>query len=142
VIIPDLNLLIHAYVSLSPSHEKAILWWEKCLSGKETVGVPWLVAMGFVRLWTTSRGFRNPMTVEVACRNVESWIERPAVRILNPGPRHAEFFFSLLRAEGKGGNLTTDAHIAALAIETNATVHTANTDFLRFRGVKWINPLG
>jgi len=63
------------------------------------------------------------------------------VRMLSPGPRHADLVFGLLRAEGRGGNLTTDAHIAALALENNATVHTADTDFLRFRGVKWINPL-
>jgi predicted nucleic acid-binding protein len=63
------------------------------------------------------------------------------VRTVNPGPRHAELAFGLLRAEGRGGNLTTDAHLAALAIESNATLHTADTDFLRFAGLKWLNPL-
>ena len=81
------------------------------------------------------------MTVDQAATHVESWLRRPMVRVLNPGPRHAELAFGLLRAEGKGGNLTTDAHLAALAIEANATMHTADTDFLRFPGLKWLNPL-
>lgn len=141
MIIPDLNLLIYAYDSVSPFYGKASVWWDQCLSGAETVGIPWFVGVGFVRLWTHPRVFRNPIPVDAACRYVESWIERPMVRMLNPGPRHAEFFFSLLRAESTGGNLANDAHIAALALENNATVHTADTDFLRFRGVKWTNPL-
>jgi len=85
--------------------------------------------------------FANPMTAEMAASHVESWLKRRVVRIVNPGPRHAELVFSFLRSHGKGGNLTTDAHIAALAVEFDGIVHTADTDFLRFQGVKWINPL-
>ena len=82
------------------------------------------------------------MTVDQAAGHVESWFERPMVRTIDPGPRHMELAFGFLRAEGKGGNLTTDAHLAALAIEAGATLHTADTDFLRFRGLRWKNPLG
>ena len=81
------------------------------------------------------------MPVDVASAHVESWLDRRIVRIVSPGPRHAEILFALLRSVGKGGNLTTDAHLAALAIESRATLHTADTDFLRFPGVKWTNPL-
>ena len=141
MIIPDLNLLIYAYDSSSPWHEAAKRWWIASLSGTQSVGIAWVVALGFIRLWTSPRVFRNPMTVDQAAKHVESWLERPMVRPVNPGPRHAELAFGFLRAEGKGGNLTTDAHLAALAIEANATLHTADTDFLRFPGLKWINPL-
>jgi toxin-antitoxin system PIN domain toxin len=105
------------------------------------IGIPWIVALGFVRLWTNPHLFANSMSVDQAAGFVESWLERPGVRIVNPGPRHAELLFGFLRAEGKGGNLTTDAHLAALAIESRATIHTADTDFLRFAGVRWHNPL-
>ena len=141
MIIPDLNLLIYAYDSSSPWHEAAKRWWTNSLSGTQSVGISWVVALGFIRLWTSPRIFRNPMTVDQAATHVESWLQRPMVRPVNPGPRHAELAFSFLRAEGKGGNLTTDAHLAALAIEANATLHTADTDFLRFPGLKWLNPL-
>jgi uncharacterized protein len=141
MIVPDLNLLVYAYDASSPSHGRARQWWIKCLSGSESIGLSWVVVLGFVRLWTSPRIFENPMTVDLAASHVESWFKRPAVRPLNPGPRHLELAFGLLRAEGKAGNLTTDAHLAALAIEGNATLHTADTDFLRFPGLKWVNPL-
>ena len=86
--------------------------------------------------------FANPMTPGQAASPVESWMARQVVRIVNPDPRHAELVFGLLRKHGTGGNLATDAHLAALAVEFGAVVHTADTDFLRFDGVKWINPLG
>jgi toxin-antitoxin system PIN domain toxin len=105
------------------------------------VGIPWVVALGFIRLWTSSRVFANPMPVARATAHVESWLDRRIVRVVNPGPRHPELLFNFLRAEGKGGNLTTDAHLAALAVEFRAVVHTADTDFVRFSGVRWLNPL-
>jgi toxin-antitoxin system PIN domain toxin len=141
MIVPDINLLIYAYDASSPWHERAKNWWVKCLSGTESIGIAWIVALGFIKLWTSVRVFRNPMTVDQACRHVESWLARSMVHILQPGSRHAELAFALLRAEGAGGNLTTDAHLAALAIEANATVHTTDADFARFAAVKWINPL-
>ncbi len=141
MILPDLNLLVYAYDSNSPSHAAAKSWWIGCLSGQETIGISWLVCFGFIRLWTSPRVFQNPMTVDQAATHVESWLARPMVRILNPGPRHAEIAFGLLRSEGRGGNLTTDAHLVALAMEANATLHTAGTDFLRFTGLRWKNPL-
>jgi toxin-antitoxin system PIN domain toxin len=141
MIVPDLNLLVYAYDSSSPMHEPARRWWIQSLSGNETVGLPWIVAFGFVRLWTSSRVFESPMPIDLATAHVESWFQRPVAKAVNPGPRHLEIAFGLLRAEGRGGNLTTDAHLAALAIEAGATLHTADTDFLRFPGLKWINPL-
>lgn len=141
MIIPDINLLIYAYDSTSPWHDRASKWWAGCLSGTAPVGISWVVALGFVRLWTNPRVFANPMPVGVAASHVESWLARRVVRIVNPGPRHAELLFAFLRAEGKGGNLTTDAHLAALAVESRGTLHTADPDFLRFPGVQWLNPL-
>ena len=142
MIIPDVNLLIYAYDQGSPFHARAAKWWGACLSGSSpTVGLPWVVALGFIRLWTNPRIFLNPMTVDQAAAHVESWLARRVVRILNPGPRHAELVFSFLRDAGTGGNLTTDAHLAALAVEFRGVVHTTDTDFLRFSGVNWLNPL-
>ena len=141
MIIPDLNLLIYAYDVQSRFHRRASEWWIQCISENKPIGIPWIVVLGFIRLWTTPRLFANPMSVDHAARFVESWLERPNVRMIEPGPRHAELLFGFLRAEGKGGNLTTDAHLAALAIESRGIIHTADTDFLRFSGVRWHNPL-
>jgi toxin-antitoxin system PIN domain toxin len=114
---------------------------EFMLVGSAPIGISWVVALGFVRLWTNSRVFANPMPFGLAASHVESWLARRVVRIVNPGPRHAELIFSFLRAEGKGGNLIADAHPAALAVESRGIIHTADTDFLRFPGVQWLNPL-
>ena len=141
VIIPDLNLLVYAYDSTSPWHDRAARWWIASRSGREPVGLSWIVALGFVRLWTNSRIFSHPMNVDQAATHVESWLARRSVLTVNPGARHAELLFGFLRTQGRGGNLTTDAHLAALAIENRAVIHTADTDFLRFPGVKWTNPL-
>ena len=141
MIVPDLNLLIYAYDSTSPQHAKAKEWWVRSLSRNETVGISWMVILGFIRIWTNPRVFANPMTVDQACAHVEKWFTRPMVKVLNPGPRHAEIVFRLLRDEGCGGNLTTDAHLAALATEFTATLHSNDSDFLRFPGLKWLNPI-
>lgn len=141
MILPDVNLLVYAYDSTSPWHEQASKWWVSCLSGEELVGISWTVALGFIRLWTNPRIFANPMPVGTAVSHVDVWLRRRMVRIVHPGPRHAELLFGFLRTEGKGGNLTTDAHLAALAIESHGTIYTVDTDFLRFSGLEWRNPL-
>jgi toxin-antitoxin system PIN domain toxin len=122
MIIPDLDLLIYAYNSESPFHGRAREWWIRSLGGKQIVGLPWPVVFGFIRLCTSQRVFANPMSIQLATSHAESWLQRPNVKVLNPGPRHAEFAFELLRKEGSGGNLTTDAQLAALAIEAGATL--------------------
>jgi predicted nucleic acid-binding protein len=42
---------------------------------------------------------------------------------------------------GTAGNLTTDAQIAALAIEHRGVVYSNDSDFSRFADVKVVNPL-
>jgi predicted nucleic acid-binding protein len=60
---------------------------------------------------------------------------------VTPGERHAEILFDLLLEVGIAGNLTYDAHLAALAIEYQAELVSADTDFGRFPGLRWFNPL-
>jgi len=141
MILPDINLLIYAHDSGSRRHVSAKAWWENCLSGTETVGLPWAVSLGFIRLITNPRIFERPLAVEAAIRRVRSWLERPQVQILQPGPRHADLVFSLLIQLGTAASMTTDAHLAALALEHQASLHTADTDFARFPGLRWTNPL-
>jgi toxin-antitoxin system PIN domain toxin len=141
VIIPDVNLLVYAYDSKSAWHTQAAAWWSSCLSGNESIGLCWIVALGFMRLWTNPKVFENPMTIDQAIGHIESWLARPMVRIVHPGPKHAELLFAFLRAEGKGANLITDAHIAAVALEARGVIHTTDTDFWRFQGIRCLNPL-
>lgn len=141
MIIPDVNLLIYAYDAESPVHKAAASWWRRCLSASEPVGLPPLVLFGFVRIATSSRVFRDPMTPAEAASHVRAWLARPCVQILQPPANHVEQVLALLEALGVAGNLVTDAQIAALAIEYGATLHTSDADFLRFAGLRWHNPI-
>jgi toxin-antitoxin system PIN domain toxin len=141
VIIPDVNLLLYAHIASFPEHPAARRWWESLMNGNEPVGVPAPALFGFVRLATHARIFDPPLSVAGALSRVEDWLERPHVRMLAPGARHLEITFSLLRRLGAGGNMTTDAQLAALAIEHQAELHSNDVDFGRFEGLRWVNPL-
>jgi len=141
MIVPDINLLLYAYDSASPFHAKAREWWETCLSGSELVGLPPVVVFGFIRIGTNARAFKNPMTSAEAARHVGSWLAQPVAQILEPRSDHLEQVLQSLEKLGTAGNLVTDAQIAALAIEHHAVLHTNDTDFMRFAGLRWFNPL-
>lgn len=141
MILPDLNLLVHAYNSDSPVHRPARRWWEGRMNAPGPVGLAWAVILGYVRI-TTHRGIlTRPLPVGRACEHARSWLAQPQVTILHPGERHAEVAFGLLEELGTAGNLTTDAHLAALAIEYQAELHSTDADFSRFSGLRWRNPL-
>jgi uncharacterized protein len=141
MIVPDINVLLYVYDSASPFHTKARAWWQDCLSGAEPIGLAHVVLFGFVRVGTSPRAFTHPMTLAEATGHVRSWLEQPPVRVLGVGAQHVEQTLELLQTIGTAGNLVTDAQIAAVAIEHNAVVHTSDTDFIRFLGVRWLNPI-
>ena len=141
MIIPDVNLLVYAYAGEVAQHARARVWWEGLLNGEEPVGLPWAVALGFVRLMTHPRVLTVPMAAEGALSAAESWYRRSHVHVLDPGPRHLALLRALLGAAGVAGNLTTDAHLAALAIEHGLEVCSNDADFARFSEVRWINPV-
>lgn len=141
MILPDVNLLIHAYNLRSAVHREARAWWEGHLNGAQPVGLAWAGVLGFIRIATHRQILTNPLSVATACGHARAWLARPHVTILDPGPRHAEILFTLLESLGTAGNLTTDAHLAALAIEHQAELHSTDVDFSRFSGLRWVNPL-
>ncbi len=141
MIIPDVNLLLYAYSEQTRLHEPAREWWESLLNGTERVGVPWAVVVSFVRLMTNRSAVTNPITPTQALDFVDEWFVRTHVLALNPSSRHLMFLRRNLMAAGVGGNLVSDAHIAALAMEHQAEVHTNDRDFVRFPGLMWRNPI-
>lgn len=107
----------------------------------EPVAVPWIISMGFIRLCTHPRVLNDPLTAEQAVGCVESWLERPHVLIIEPGQSFSSLLFRYLRMLGTGGNMSTDAYLAALAVEHQAELQSNDTDFHRFPGLRWRNPL-
>jgi len=141
VTVSDVNLLLYAYDTSSTHHERARSWLEARLSGVETFGFAWATLLAFVRLVTNPRVFESPFRIDEALDVVDAWLSVPCATVLHPGPRHAVLLRQLLEPLGTAGNLTTDAHLAALALEHNAELCSADADFTRFPGLRWSNPL-
>jgi toxin-antitoxin system PIN domain toxin len=141
VIIPDINILVHAYNSQSPVHAVARRWWETTLERPLPVGLAWVVVLGFLRITTLRALAADPLPASRAVTLVRGWLSLPHVALIAPGPGHAETLFGLLERLGVAGNLTTDAHLAALAIEYQAELVSTDADFARFPGLRWFNPL-
>ncbi|MCY4635580.1 MAG: type II toxin-antitoxin system VapC family toxin [Acidobacteria bacterium] len=141
MIVPDVNLLVYAYNEDAPFHAAAKAWWERYLSGNEPVGVAWVTMLGFVRLMSNRRVLLDPMPPSEALAQCRLWLARPNVRIVLPGPRHLDVLGDLAAGSSLGANLVMDAHLAALAIDHQAELHSNDTDFSRFSGLRWRNPL-
>ena len=137
----DVNLLIYAVDAESPRHGVARRWLDEQLSGSETVGLAWTVLLAFLRLSTNRAVFAQPLTSAQAFDLVDDWLAQPSTVVLHPGSRHAVILRELLEPFGTAGNLVTDAHLAALAIEHGATLASSDRDFSRFPRLRWVDPL-
>lgn len=137
----DANLLIYAVNEQSPLHRKAKAWLETTLSGPETVGLSWTVLLAFLRLTTRAGVFKSPLTVDSSLDVIDSWLNQPAVVTVEPTAQHFRILRDLIAPLGTGGNLTSDAHLAALAVEHGAILCSTDADFARFPRVRWRNPL-
>lgn len=141
MIVPDTNLLLYAYDESFPAHAAARNWWETVMNGDEPIGLPWVVVLAFVRLATHPTVAANPRSVPDVREIVESWVAAPHVRVLHGTGHTMKAFFDSLESANLGGNLCTDALIAALALEAGARVFTNDRDFQRFAGLVAVNPL-
>jgi toxin-antitoxin system PIN domain toxin len=141
VIVIDINLLLYATFTSFEQHAAARAWFEGVLNGDEQVLLPAVSVFGFVRIATNPRIFEKPLRLEDALASVEAWLSQSHVHFLVPGPRHLEIAFVLLRKLGAASNLTTDVQLAAHALENQALLCSNDTDFARFEGLRWENPL-
>ncbi len=137
----DVNLLLYATDERSPRHKAARAWLERQLSGEEPMAFAWVVLLAFVRVSTSRLVFERPLSPRRAFDVVDRWLAQPCTVIVHPGGRHAALVRQLLDPFGTAGNLVTDAHLAALAIEHGAELNSCDSDFSRFAGVRWVNPL-
>jgi hypothetical protein len=141
VILVDANILLYAEDSLSDQHEQARSWWDLQLSGSAPVALCWPVLTAFIRIGTNARLHERPLRLAEAVARIQSWMAQPCVRLIGPTEQHWTILQELLRKTGATGNLVSDAHLAALAIEHNCELHSSDQDFARFDTLKWSNPL-
>lgn len=137
----DANLLIYAANAAAPKHEAARSWLNRTMAGSETVALPWNVLLAFARITTNAKVLTSPLSAGEAISYVDGWLALPTVTTPAPTKRHSRLLLHLLEATGIGGNLVSDAHLAALTIEHGATLCSCDNDFGRFPGLNWIDPL-
>lgn len=135
--LPDTNVLIHAVNSDAPQHAAAARWLADAFDGSSGVALSWVAMLGFVRIVTRRGILPRPLTVEQALQSVNHWLHQPSARVIDPGARHAALLGRLLLGAGTAGNLTNDAHLAALAIEHGITLGSFDRDFQRFAGLSF-----
>src|SRR5262249_13890296 len=122
-------------------HSAALEWWDRTVNQHYPVGLSWVSVLGFIRIVTNRRVLQKPLDVTACLRIVRGWLNHPNIQILTPGEGHPKILFDLLAHVGTAGNLTTDAHLAAIAIEYHAELASNDADFARFPGLRWSNPL-
>lgn len=139
MIIVDANVLLYAVNTSAPLHPPTRKWLERALNANEPVGFTWLVLLAFTRISTLSSLTDRPMSVGECLDVVDEWLSAPAATVIHPTSRHFAVLRGLLVEAGTAGNLTNDAHLAAIAIEHGAQICTFDRDFARF-GVSVIEP--
>lgn len=141
MICPDINLLLYATFDSFPRHFDAKTWWDGLLSSSQGVRLGHVVVLGFIRMSTNRSMFSPPLTMQQAIQVVDGWLQQPNVEMIGPSDRHWNNLKTMLVSANAGSNLTTDAHLAALAADYGLVIYSNDTDFGRFANVQWRNPL-
>lgn len=134
--VPDANVLLYAIDPSAHHHERSKDWLEKGLSGSEPVGLAWVTLLSVIRLTTNPAIYDDPLSADGVLDLIDGWLAAPPAIVIDPTIRHPEMLRALLSEAGAAGNLTSDAHLAALAIEHGAALTTFDADFHRFSGLK------
>ena len=133
---PDVNVLLYAVNLDAPQRAAAARWIEDALSDPAGIAFTWHSLAGFLRLSTQQRVVRSALPLDTALSVVDEWLSHPRASIIGPTDRHASLLGRLLIGAGRGGNLVSDAHLAAIAIEHGAVLGTFDRDFERFAGLR------
>lgn len=132
---PDVNVLLYAVNADAAQQPAAARWLERAYADAGGIGYAWIALLGFLRIATRPGIFARPLTLDEALGQIDEWLNHPRARVLHPTERHAAVLARLLVGAGRGGDLVTDAHLAAIAIEHGAELGSFDRDFGRFPGL-------
>ena len=132
----DANVRLYAVDANAVHHHRAREWLDSALNDDEPLGFSWVVLLAFLRISTRSRLLARPLSPEQAFGCVELWLSAEASVVLEPTSGHLGTLRRLLKPLGTAGNLTSDAHLAALALEHDAVIVSYDNDFDRFEGIR------
>lgn len=137
----DANILLYAYDSSSAHHSTCSIWLEATLNAEEIVALPWQTALAFIRIATSPKATRRPLSGPAVCAIVESWLARPNVAVVGHGERFWALFRTQVDEAQISGPLVTDTALAALALENGAVLCSTDRDFRRFKSLQVLDPL-
>ena len=137
----DANILLYAVDEQAAQHPRAKAWLEDALNGPYRIGLPWQSLTAFVRIATHPRALARPLTAAEAWDFVQDWLNAQVAWVPAAGPGHRHLLGQLIRDLDLRGNLVSDALLAALCVEHGLTIVSADSDFARFTGVRWLNPV-
>lgn len=135
--IADVNVLLYAQDSAAAQHERARAWLEDALSGEEPTGFTWQTLVAFLRISTSSSIYAQPLHSVEVLDLIDAWLDHPGSAVVGPGPEHQRLLREIIGATGTAGNLTSDAHLAAVAIESGAMLASFDADFHRFKHLRF-----
>ena len=140
MLLVDANVLLYSVNTAAEQHVRARTWLDRVLGDDEPVGFAWTVILAFLRLATHPGVFRSPLDLDDAVGVLRDWLGQAPALVVQPTTRHLDLLAGLLGEAGTAGNLVSDAHLAALAVEHDATLVSFDTDFGRYRGLRWRQP--
>ena len=137
----DTNVLVFAEITSSPFHDRAVAVLKEAAEGIAPWALPWPCVYEFLRVVTHPRVYHPPVPLERARSDLRRILDSPSLRLLAETERHREILDRVVEASGATGNLVHDAHIAALCLEHGVSeLVTGDRDFLRFPGLRVVNP--
>lgn len=137
----DVNILIYAFRTESPRHDEYAAWLDDLMNGPAPYATADVVLNGVIRTLTHPKIFKAPESTDDAVEYVRTFSSQPHCVYLRPDDRHRRRFWDLCVQTNARGNDVSDVFLAALAIEENCEVVTADTDFRRIPDVRFLHPL-
>jgi uncharacterized protein len=141
VILPDVNVLVHAFLVDSPRHRPYRSWLESVAAGSEELALHDAVLSGVVRVVTHPRIVDPPAPTAAALGFVEFLRGLTIARPVTAGSGTWEALTAWAARDLQlRGNLVPDALLAALGVAHGCRVATADRGYARFPGVRFFDP--
>lgn len=142
MIVPDVNVLVHAYRREMADHADYADWLNGVVAGGEDLGLVEPVLTGFVRIVTHHRIFAEPAPTSEAIEFCQRLRAGRRARALPATGAVCATLGELVDGDRNvRGNRVPDAWIASMAIAHGATVATRDTGFRRFAGLRSFDPV-
>jgi toxin-antitoxin system PIN domain toxin len=140
MMLPDVNVLIHAFRRETLQHTTCRIWLDNVVRGDERFAISPLSLAAVIRVTTNRRAYSPPSSLDAAFGFCEDLLHQPHCQIVEPRERHWDIFKRLCVETDTRGPTITDAWYAALAIEWGCEWITLDRDYSRFPGLRWKVP--